>query len=51
MKIFDLIKFKMAIYQPLFTFTCRYLVNRARWLDHNYKTKCDFSGEDAPVKF
>ena len=26
---------------------CRYLVNRARWLDHYYKTKCVISGEDA----
>ena len=26
----------------------RYLVNRARWLDHYYKTKSEFSGEDAP---
>ena len=25
----------------------RYLVNRARWLDHYYKTKCVISGEDA----
>ena len=25
----------------------RYLVNRARWLDHYYKTKYDISGEDA----
>ena len=25
----------------------RYLVNRARWLDHYYKTKCEISGEDA----
>ena len=25
----------------------RYLVNRARWLDHYYKTKCLISGEDA----
>ena len=25
----------------------RYLVNRARWLDHYYKTKCNISGEDA----
>ena len=25
----------------------RYLLNRARWLDHYYKTKCDISGEDA----
>ena len=25
----------------------RYLVNRARWLDHYYKTKCAISGEDA----
>ena len=25
----------------------RYLVNRARWLDHYYKTKCETSGEDA----
>ena len=24
-----------------------YLVNRARWLDHYYKTKCVISGEDA----
>ena len=29
----------------------RYLVNRARWLDHYYKTKYDFSGEDAPWEF
>ena len=29
----------------------RYLVNRARWLDHYYKTKCNFSWEDAPWKF
>ena len=25
----------------------RYLVNRAKWLDHYYKTKCVISGEDA----
>ena len=25
----------------------RFLVNRARWLDHYYKTKCVISGEDA----
>ena len=25
----------------------RYLVNRARWLDHYYKIKCVISGEDA----
>ena len=25
----------------------RYLVNRARWLDDYYKTKCVISGEDA----
>ena len=25
----------------------RYLVNRARWLDHYYKTKCVISDEDA----
>ena len=24
-----------------------YLVNRARWLDHYYKTKCVISGENA----
>ena len=24
-----------------------WLVNRARWLDHYYKTKCVISGEDA----
>ena len=28
----------------------RYLVNRARWLDHYYKTKCVISGEDASWK-
>ena len=27
------------------------MVNRARWLDHYYKTKCEFSGEDAPWTF
>ena len=26
----------------------RYLVNRARWLDHYYKTKYEISDEDAP---
>ena len=25
----------------------RYLVNRARWLDHYYKTKCEISDKDA----
>ena len=45
------IKFEMAAYRPLFIFTCRYLVNRARWQDHYYKTKCDFSEEDTPWKF
>ena len=29
----------------------RYLVNRARFLDHYYKTKCDFSGKVAPWTF
>ena len=24
----------------------RYLVNRARWLDHYYKTKCEISDSD-----
>ena len=24
-----------------------YLVNRARWLDHHYKTKCEISDENA----
>ena len=28
----------------------RYLVNRAIWLDHHYKTKCVISGEDASWK-
>ena len=28
----------------------RYLVNRARLLDHYYKTKCEFSGENASWK-
>ena len=28
----------------------RYLVNRARWLDHYYLTKCVISGEDAALK-
>ena len=27
------------------------LVNRARWLDHYYKTKCEVSVVDAPWKF
>ena len=44
------IKFKMAAYRPLFTFTWP-ILNRTRWLDHYYKTKCDFSGEDAPWEF
>ena len=26
----------------------RYMVNRARWLDHYYKTKYEISDEDAP---
>ena len=26
----------------------QYLVNRARWLDHYYETKCEISDEDAP---
>ena len=26
----------------------RYLVNRTGWLDHYYKAKCEFWGEDAP---
>ena len=25
----------------------RYLVNRARWLDNYYRTKCEISAEDA----
>ena len=29
----------------------RYMVNRARLLDHYYKTKCEFLREDAPWKF
>ena len=28
----------------------RYLVNRTRWLDHYYETKCEFLGEDALLK-
>ena len=28
----------------------RYLVNRARWLDHYYRTKCEISAEDASWK-
>ena len=51
MKNYESIKFKMAAYRPLFFYTCRYLVNRARWQDHYYKTKCEFSEEDAPWKF
>ena len=27
-----------------------YLVNRARWPDHNYQTKSEVSGEDTPFK-
>ena len=49
MKNFDSIKFKMAAFRLLFTLHGRYLVNRARWLDHYYKTNCDFSGEDAQL--
>ena len=51
MKNINLIKFKMSVYRPLFTFNGPYLVNRARWLDRYYKTKCDISGEDAPWEF
>ena len=29
----------------------RYLVNRARWLDHYYRMKCEISSEDASWKF
>ena len=46
MKNFDLIKFKMAAYYSLPH--GRYLVNRARWLNHYFKTKCEISDEDAP---
>ena len=28
----------------------RYLVNRARWLDHYYRMKCEISAEDASWK-
>ena len=45
--IFNSIKFKMATYRPLFTFTWPLFGNRARWLVHYYKTKCEISGEDA----
>ena len=41
------IKFKMAAYWPLFTFTEPLFGNRTRWLDHYYKTKFEISGEDA----
>ena len=63
LKIFDLIKFKMASYRPLFTFTwpifgkplftftLPVFGNRTRWLDHYHKTKCEISGEDASWKF
>ena len=41
----------MAAYRPLFTFTWPIFGKRARWLDHYYKTKYEFSGEDAPWNF
>ena len=28
-----------------------YMLNRAKWLDHYYKTKCELSGDGAPWKF
>ena len=37
----------MATYRPYSLSHGPYLVNRARWLDHYYKTKCVISGEDA----
>ena len=43
----------MAAYRPIGHYSLlhgRYLVNRARWLDHYYKTKCVISGEDALEK-
>ena len=36
----------MKIAQDSYTITS-YLVNRARWLDHYYKMKCEISDEDA----
>ena len=52
MKYVDLIKLKMAAFSAIIHFhTGGYLVNRARWLDHYYKAKCEFSGEDAPRNF
>ena len=51
LKNFDSIKFKMAVCRSLFISHGQYLVSRARWLDLYYKTKCGFSGEDAPWNF
>ena len=50
LKNLNLIKFKMTAFRPLFTFIWPYLVNRAKWLDHYYKTKCEIPGEDASWK-
>ena len=47
MKNFDLIKFKMASIGHYSLSHGQSLVNRGRWLDRYYKTKC----EDAPWKF
>ena len=39
---------KIQLVQVLYSLSHgRYLVNRARWLDHYYKTKCVILREDA----
>ena len=54
MKNSDPIKFKLTVYIGHYSLSHgRYLVNRARWLDHYryYKTKCDFAGRMHPRDF
>ena len=43
----QLVQVQNGANRSLFTFTWPLFVNRARWLDHYYKTKCVISGENA----
>ena len=47
----QIVRFQERMDPEKFRLDLEYLVNRARWLDHYYKTKCKVSGEDAPLKF